>query len=398
MLVLHQDILCYGSYCFLGRWAIYVCFLDDLMRICAVCTGFCSIYGGLESVYKKLGEKWGDKGHQVFVISGFGSVPYPIQLRILKVPFVPRKAFEIVRALSRISRFESSELEGLSCAPFVALELAVLKPDIVLSNTAYEALVPLKMGLPCVMVSEANIRSRIGVFEKADRVIVNDERSFQTLKEIGINTQLIMNGVEISASQVDVKSLRARYSVPEGSIVILTVARLYLRKRIDLLIRAFSHLKQPAMLLIVGDGPEFSSLQRLAANHSGRVVFLRNVSERELNDLFNLCDVFSLPSSAEGMPMALLEALAHGKVVVSNSTPEKMSVLGEFGVFTNVEDPVEYSESLLRAVNMKIDVSSLEYRAHMRKFDWDSIALQYIEVFNRVLLERGRVRGQSLAN
>jgi glycosyltransferase involved in cell wall biosynthesis len=365
--------------------------VDDGMRICIVCTGFCSVYGGLESVYKELGEKWVEKGHEVFAISGFGSLPYIGKIRIVKVPFISRKFFERVQSMVGLSRFESSELEGLSCEHFVARVLAVLKPDIVLSNTKHETSVPLRMGYPCVMVSEAFIRSRLSLFGAADRVIVNDEESLHQLLGLGIKAQLIMNGVALSpVSKMDVDELRAKYSVPKNSLVILTVARLYPRKRINLLIQAFNLIKKPSVLLIVGDGPEISFLKKLASGQGNRIVFLKKVPQENLRELYELCDVFTLPSSAEGLPLTLLEALAYGKPVVANPAQEKKFVLGKFGLFVNVEDPVEYSKSLIAAAVTEIDVQSKEYREHMRQFDWDNITLQYLETFDEILKDRRR--------
>lgn len=66
--------------------------------------------------------------------------------------------------------------------------------------------------------------------------------------------------------------------------------------------------------------------------------------------------------------MVLIEALSLGKVVVTNPAPEKKFILGKYGVFTNVENADDYSESLLRATLIKIDVTSSVYKRHMEKF------------------------------
>lgn len=360
------------------------------MRIGVVCSGFSSILGGLETVYKNLCRLWTENGHEVFVVSGTGSVPGSGEYKVLRIPFVSRKFFEQSHLITKISPLESYELEGLSCAAFVALRLIELRPDIVVSCTRFETVAPLKLGFPCVMISQAVIQNRLKIFEKVDRVIVNDSQSNKRLKALGIKTELILNGVGIQAIQkIDVQKLRVKHAIPNGSIVILTVARLYLFKRVHLLIDAFNLMRQPAILIIVGDGPELPSLkkQALRCNPRNKVIFLKHVPQRELDEFYQLCDVFTLPS-LEAFGIVFLEALSFGKMVVTNPSPEKKFILGKFGVFTNVEDPTEYSRALLRAVSVKIDVNSADYKQHMQKFNWNNIALQYLKVFQDVLQKR----------
>jgi glycosyltransferase involved in cell wall biosynthesis len=112
------------------------------------------------------------------------------------------------------------------------------------------------------------------------------------------------------------------------------------------------------------------------------------VPHERLKEFYELCDVFTLPSKLEAMPMVLLEALSFGKVAVTNSAPEKKFIIDKFGIFTNVENPNQYAESLVKAFSIKIDVNSLDYIKHMQKFNWSNIASQYEVVFHDVLQKR----------
>jgi glycosyltransferase involved in cell wall biosynthesis len=84
---------------------------------------------------------------------------------------------------------------------------------------------------------------------------------------------------------------------------------------------------------------------------------------------------------AETLPALILKI----PCVMISHEPRRKFILGNFGVYTDVENPCEYSRSLLHAVSNKIDVTSPEYLQHMQKFDWKQIAQHYIEVFNNVL-------------
>ncbi len=355
------------------------------MRICLICSGFSSVYGGVEEVVFKLGKLWAENGHEVWVISGRGKKTGPRGVRLIRLPFIPRKYIPRIPLIEKI--FPDHELEGFSLVPSAFLCLMRVKPDIVLSNQIGETSPSLFLGIPTIMISQAALKTRFNYFRKVDRVIVNDLFSFEQLKVVGIKSELILNGSGITnIPKIDLE-MRAKYSIPIDSKVILTVARLYSIKRIHLLIDAFKLITEPATLIIIGDGPERALLEKraLEKNSKNRVIFLKGLPERELHGLYQLCDVFTLPSKIEGLPLVVIDALSFGKTVVTNIAPEKKFILGKFGVFTDVNDPIEYSKALLRAGSIKIDVNSTEYINHMRKFNWNDIAAQYEEIFYDIL-------------
>ena len=367
------------------------------MRICVVCSGFSSVYGGLESVYEILCDLWTKLGHEVFVVSGFGNVRSSKQYNVIKVPFISRRFFEEFQRVSGIHfPLPSYEVEGVTFIPFLASLLMKLKPNIVVSNTMSETIIPLKLGFPCVIVSQAGIenrrsvcaRARVWILEKVERAIVNDFQSFDNLREMEIEVELIMNGVEKrnSAKDVTATRLRAKYKISPKSKVILSVAQLYAYKRINLLINAFEHIQEDATLIVVGEGPENECLRRQASLNKShnKIIFFKRVPRNQLDELYELCNVFTLPSE-ESFGLVLLEALSFGKRVVTNPAPMKKIILGEYGVYANVEDPYEYSRCLLQATSDEIDVNSSAYIEHMQMFDWEHIATQYIDVFQNII-------------
>lgn len=357
------------------------------LKICIVCSGFSYIYGGVETVVFKLGEHWAREGHEVYILSGFGKKAGPKGVRLIRLPFIPLEYFQKIPLVSRI--FPASEFEALSLLPFVLLCLITINPDIVLSNRLAETLPALILKIPCVMISQAPIRLRFNAFKKVEKVIVNDPQSYKMLKQYGIEVEFILNGVDKpDIMEKDLKELKAKYGIPDSSFVILTIARLDANKRINLLIDAFKLIREDATLVIVGEGPELSSLKKQASSvksKNKKIIFLKPMPHSQLKELYQLCDVFTLPSKLEAFGLVLLEALAFGKSVVTSHEPRRKFILGNFGVYTDVENPCEYSRSLLHAVSNKIDVTSPEYLQHMQKFDWRQIAQHYIEVFNNVL-------------
>lgn len=101
--------------------------------------------------------------------------------------------------------------------------------------------------------------------------------------------------------------------------VVMTAARLTERKGIDVLIEAVAALADPKIVLVVaGDGPESAPLRELAAARgiADNCRFLG--SRSDVGDLLAACDVFAVPSRAEGLGNAALEALGAGRPVVAS--------------------------------------------------------------------------------
>jgi glycosyltransferase involved in cell wall biosynthesis len=105
--------------------------------------------------------------------------------------------------------------------------------------------------------------------------------------------------------------------------IVLFVGRFYRRKRLDVLLRAASVLRESIPNLevrIVGNGPCASQWRRLSRdlNLSDTVVWLGDVTRAELAAEYNRCSVFCLPSVQEGFGIVLLEAMAASKPIVAS--------------------------------------------------------------------------------
>jgi sugar transferase (PEP-CTERM/EpsH1 system associated) len=130
----------------------------------------------------------------------------------------------------------------------------------------------------------------------------------------------IYNGVDCEryrpASDGEKALLRAKWGLPEGGFVIGIVGRLDPIKNHRLLFRAFRgiHSVRPdTRLLVVGNGPERSNLEK---ESSEGTVFLGN--REEVPEILRMLDLFVLPSFNEGISNTILEAMATGLPVVAS--------------------------------------------------------------------------------
>lgn len=158
----------------------------------------------------------------------------------------------------------------------------------------------------------------------------------------------------------------------------VTVARLVPQKGIDLLIRALAQVTGCAAtwsLNVVGDGPERNRLEQQvqAAGLQERVQFLGFRSDPQTFLL--QAEVFVLPSRFEGMPNALLEAMASGlAVVVTDASPGPLEVVDHevSGLVVPSDDPSALAEALNRlAADPRLrERLGKAARETLRQLDW----------------------------
>jgi glycosyltransferase involved in cell wall biosynthesis len=127
---------------------------------------------------------------------------------------------------------------------------------------------------------------------------------------------VIPNGVPVdfwSASQPGVE---------RRDPIVLSVGRLHPVKGHDVLLRAFARLRArvpKAQLVLAGGGGYRADLERLAhgLGLASAVTFAGQIDAGAVRDLMGGARVFVLPSRSEGLPLALLEAMAAGVPVVA---------------------------------------------------------------------------------
>jgi glycosyltransferase involved in cell wall biosynthesis len=126
---------------------------------------------------------------------------------------------------------------------------------------------------------------------------------------------------ELSSSQVVVlpNPVQVPFEVPDRSaherVQFVHLGRLGTRKGAYDVVNAFATLpealRQRARLILAGDG-DVEGVRKLAAPMGDRVEVRAWIDTQERDRLLRQSDVFILPSRAEGLPMALLEAMANG--------------------------------------------------------------------------------------
>jgi glycosyltransferase involved in cell wall biosynthesis len=146
-------------------------------------------------------------------------------------------------------------------------------------------------------------------------------------------SRVIRNGVDVAGlggRALDRWDSRVALGLDQSALVVGTAARFDEVKRLDLLLRAVAAV--PARdfgLVLIGVGSEESRLRKLAGDLGleRRVTFAGEIQGAAA--LFAAFDVFVTTSRKEGLPLAVLEAMALGLPVVASDIPAHRELLGE---------------------------------------------------------------------
>ena len=166
-----------------------------------------------------------------------------------------------------------------------------------------------------------------------DRCIALSDGQRRLLERAGYpeaRISVIPNGVDADAVSPGPSTLREEVG---ARLVVLYVGRLDPEKRVAELAESFVSLGLPDdhVLCIAGDGVQRRALRRIAAEHRN-VRVLGLVTARRALDLLRGCDVFVLPSTAEGLALSLLEAMAAGCAIVATDAGEDGRALAGAGM------------------------------------------------------------------
>jgi L-malate glycosyltransferase len=150
-----------------------------------------------------------------------------------------------------------------------------------------------------------------------------------------------------------VRSTQGRPSSAETELTIVCVANLISYKGHSTLLAAARRLRPHGWsLLLVGEGPERESIGRTIAsmNLQERVFMLGRRSN--VHEILDAADLLVLPSYSEGMPNAVLEAMAHGIPVVASDVGGVRSLLGSgAGIIVAPADENALAEALQRLID-----------------------------------------------
>jgi glycosyltransferase involved in cell wall biosynthesis len=229
---------------------------------------------------------------------------------------------------------------------------------------------------------------RLRLLGHVDRFLALSEESVQELASVGLERQtvLVCNGVDTR------RFAPQPHREKEASAIF--VGRLTSQKGVDVLFRAWRRAlresAKPLPLLVVGDGPERESLESLA-EELGLEEHIRFAgSVEEIERYYHLAQLFILPSRSEGLPNALLEAMACGLPAIATCVGGIPDVVvdGETGLLVPPDDEdalADAIERLLHDLSLRRRMAEAARRRIEAHYSIESVADQVIVLYQKII-------------
>lgn len=166
---------------------------------------------------------------------------------------------------------------------------------------------------------------------------------------------------------------------PQREKYYITVTRLVAHKRVDILVRAFSQLGLP--LVIIGDGPELPRLQNVSTPN---IQFLGYRSDEQVAELLSKARGF-VCATEEDFGIAIVEAQAAGCPVIAYGQGGALEtvIAGKTGIFFTEQSPTGLIEAIQRYERIYSDFDMADLVKNSQKFDRTNFMHNFVEFVRR---------------
>ena len=375
------------------RWPLGLRALDYPLRVTMLGTrGFPGVQGGVENHVQNLSVRLAELGCDVEVI--------------VRSAYVPKQRSRTWCNI-KLVRVWSPRIKGVEA--FLHTLLGVLlaawtRPDILHIHAVGPALfTPLAriFGLRVVVThhvlnyenekwgrvarSVLQLGERAGMIFANGRIAVSKALASCMEHTYRVPVCVIPNGID-NPRRVQSMSILTAFGLTPNRYV-LTVARIDEQKRQLDLIEAFARAREPSWRLAIVGGSDYSSEYARAVAQTARdtpgVVMLGHQTGEALAELFTHAGLFVLPSSHEGQPIAVLEAMSYGCPVILSDIAAHREIGTSGSEFVGVGDIAALAERLnaffCARTNRRLEC--VEREQLMKAHDWQQIALHTFEVY-----------------
>ncbi|WP_026190669.1 glycosyltransferase family 4 protein [Methylobacterium sp. WSM2598] len=357
--------------------------------------GFPNVQGGIETHVEHLAPRLVELG---FAVTACSRSPYV---------GTPRERTWKGVTLLRIWTVRQTYLETLMHSVACALVAAFRRPRLVHVHGIGPALVtPLLrlFGLQVVVTHHGEDYNRekwgraarsvlvlgeyLGMKFANKRIAISRNICDLIQSKYGLTCELIPNGVEVP--DLPTNDGRIRELGLRAGRYVLTIGRIVPEKRQLDLLRAFRRAGMADWkLVIVGQADHASSYAELlaseAAGHADVVMAGYRTGET-LAQLYAHAGLFVLPSSHEGLPIVLLEALSYGIPTLASDIPSNREVISDPTRIFKVGDIEDLSTKMVEIVGVSVDQTAREAirRNDASRYDWAKIARRTAAVYREL--------------
>jgi len=233
-----------------------------------------------------------------------------------------------------------------------------------------------------IFVSSSNMKTatELKIGKPAQYLLIHSGVSLQNLKK--------------RAVQSDRKSIRKQFQIPEDHKVVLTVGPHKPQKNLMDFIHVGRDLfkkKNNVTFLIIGDGEQRPQLEALVNKFNLKHIIIMPGWRQDMPEIYAASDVFALTSLWEGLPRAMVEAMALGLPAVCYETDGVSDLLSQGGgLLVKQKDVAGMVDALERVLGDDLLYSQLSQQArHMigEEFDINAMVIRQEDLYQQLLLK-----------
>ena len=211
------------------------------------------------------------------------------------------------------------------------------------------------------------------------------------LFEVKNNIKVIPNFICIDDYKLENNDFYKKRFAPNNEKIICHISNFRKVKRIKDVLLSFEIISKEidVKLILVGDGPERSALEKISreSKYRNNIYFLGSL--KSTKEVLNISDLFFLPSSTESFGLSALEAMACSVPVISTKTggiPEVV-IDGESGYLSKVGDVKEMSSNAIEILSNENKLSLFKENAlkQAMKFDVKQILPRYEKIYEKCI-------------
>ncbi len=377
------------------------------MKIGIVCY---PTFGGSGVVATELGKALADNGHQVHFITYsqparldfFNENLFYHEVSVSKYPLFDYPPYELALASKMVDVIRYEKLDILHVHYAIPhASAAFMAKQILASFGIHIPVVTTLHGTDITLVGRDatykpvvtfSINQSDGVTAVSEHLKNDTYNHFEVTKDI----RVIPNFVDLLRFSQKAKDHFKKAIAPDGEKIIIHTSNFRKVKRVPDVVYVFAKIleKIPSKLLLVGDGPERSSVEQLCRelNLGQNVRFLGK--QDAVEEILSVADLFVMPSETESFGLAALEAMACRIPVISTNLggiPE-LNIDGETGFMSNIGDVTEMAANAVYILEDEKRLAKFKENALARaiQFDISNITPLY-ENYYLEIIEKSKV-------
>jgi len=196
--------------------------------------------------------------------------------------------------------------------------------------------------------------------------------------EVICNTLLEPAAISRAKEGTDIKKIRMDLGIRNNELFLLHVGALIRTKNVYNLVKTLSAWQQKFKLILVGDGPERTRIEKLVQRLglAENVLLVGEKPHDEALSIIRACDALLLPSICEQVPNVVLEALALGRPVIATKV----------GGVPEIKSLNLHLVGQLEEISQVIDggIKAVAEDTIMTEYSLDRVAAQYERLFLRL--------------